>query len=824
MSIASCLSRLLQQGKISAQQAADARAIHDGLLNEDILRNMDQASAEAYAALKTAEIMERTAAAKKLELARRSTLYNANLERINAHPDGPLAGFMALYDRDIRKGAGGINVSAMEEDYAGRIAQKMHATDEAYSSKAAGLKQNVTGIRDMVREMFNVRTGDTVAAHAARGWREAADWGVARAQQLGKIFEPTENWRLPQFWNSGRVNKIGAAEFRADLDTEISGGALQVYNPDTGRVAKGAERAQIVSTAIDNIRKDLSRRAGTATVFKEENRVFRFVDGQAGADAYLHLMDKYGPGQGGYYAMLQSHAQKMARELALLHVLGPSPRAQGEALLKAAVENDAQRSLDMPKGTIMERIGNVLTRGIGLEGRVAAERLHKYMTGQLSGIESETVAGIFQGARSFLTSTSMGSAIITAVPADTVNWTMAANYRGLNTGRLVQAVTDQFLADTPDKAAMAARIGIVAHAASRAAIATKQYGDEIVGRQIMPRLADFVIRAQGLHAWDSAIKRAFTMEFLASIGERTGKGFDELDAPFASFMKDYGFTAADWSALSRGQVMDAGPAKFLMPDALDESLRAKLMSAIYDERQFAYLAGGSNRVRAVATGGAKSGTVGGEAIRSFYLFKQFPLTMAATWGMRATQDAAQGNVGVAVQLGVFMTIAGALALQARQVLQGKDPHDMKDGWFWGEAALQGGAAGFYGDFLKEAFSRSGTSLTEGALGPLAAIPAAAQRLTSGARRAAEEGQHVNFGAALADDVARFTPGASSMWWGRLAFNRMVVDNIKRTIDPDYSRSFQRARDRAQKLHGQQFWWGPGDTSPVRAPDAGAMVR
>jgi hypothetical protein len=60
--------------------------------------------------------------------------------------------------------------------------------------------------------------------------------------------------------------------------------------------------------------------------------------------------------------------------------------------------------------------------------------------------------------------------------------------------------------------------------------------------------------------------------------------------------------------------------------------------------------------------------------------------------------------------------------------------------------------------------------------------------------------------------------------GRLAFNRMIVDKIKRTIDPDYSRSFQRARDRAQKLHGQQFWWAPGDTTPTRAPDAGAMLH
>jgi len=822
MSILNCLTTLVKQGKISQQQADDAKAIHDSILNEDLLRNMDQASAEAYAALKTAEAMETAAKGRKLELARRVTLFNANLDRINAHPDGPLVGFMGLYDRDLR-GRGGINVTSLEEDYAGQIAQRMHEFDEAYSSKAAGLKQNVTGIRDMVRELFGVSSGDHVAATAAKGWKEATGWASTRAEALGRAFKPNEDWRLPQFWDSRRVNKIGAQEFRTDLDREITSGALRVFDPETGKLVSGAERARIVTDAINPIRMDLSKRAGAGSVFKDEMRVFRFTEGRAGADAFLHMMDKYGPGQGGYFAMLQSHAQKMARELSLLHVMGPSPRAQGEALLKEAIRGDAERKLDAPAGSVWTRMGDAMLRGAGLEGRVAAERLHKYMTGQLSGVESETVAGIFQGARSFLTSATMGSAIVTGLPADTVNWMMAANYRGLNSGRLVQQVTDLFLHDTPDKAATAARIGIVAHAASRVAIGTRQFGDEIVGRNLTQRMADTVIRAQGLHAWDNAIRRAFTMEFMASIGERVGKRFEDIEPEFASFFRDYGFTPEDWTKISKGEVMSVGPAKFLMPDSLEGDIRAKLMSAVYDERQFAYLAGGSNRVRAVATGGVKGGTLSGEMIRSFMLFKSFAVTMAATWGVRAAQDAAQGRIGTAVQLGLFLTMAGALALQARQVLQGKDPLDLKDGWFWSESAFTGGAMGFYGDFLKEAFSQSGTSLTEAAIGPLASIPAAVQRLTSGARRSAEYGEHVNFGAALADDLGRFTPG-SNLWYSRLVFNRMIVDNVHRLIDPDYARSFQRAKDNAMKRHQQQFWWAPGDAGPTRAPGLGAGFR
>jgi hypothetical protein len=44
-------------------------------------------------------------------------------------------------------------------------------------------------------------------------------------------------------------------------------------------------------------------------------------------------------------------------------------------------------------------------------------------------------------------------------------------------------------------------------------------------------------------------------------------------------------------------------------------------------------------------------------------------------------------------LGLFMTMARALSMQAKYVLQGKDPRAMNNGDFWLRAALQGGAAG-----------------------------------------------------------------------------------------------------------------------------------
>lgn len=830
MSIMGCLSRLLSQKKITKAQHDDAKAIYDGVLNEDALRNMDQASKEAYAALKTAEILEKSAQDKKLALARNTLLFNSNLDRIKEHPNGPMAGFMGLLDRDIYNAKGDrVNVSSNEETVQGQIAHKMHIADEAYSSKAAGLKQDTTGIRNMVRELFGVKTGDGIASAAAKGWSNATDWSTKRASDLGKVFTVDDEWRMPQFWNAGRVEKFGQGkEFTADIAKHIESGAVKIFDKDTGKIANAEDRQRIVDESVRNIRKDLSKSAGPGSVFKDEMRVFRFQKGEAGAEAYLQMMDKYGSGQGGYFPAMQGHVQKMARELSMLELQGPNWRGNLDKLYDAAKLEAANRKVDAKPMTWSERIdpkfwGPKLLQGVGLDGEVAAKRLMQYMKGDLSGAESETVAGVMSGTRSLLTSMNMGSAFATAVPADTVNWTMAANHRGLNTGRLVASIVDILAADTPEKAAFATKLGIHAHAVSRAALGTKQFGDQMMGTGIPARMADFVIRVQGLHHWDTAIKRGFPMEFLAKLGDYAGKSFEQVDPAFKSFLTDYGFTKDEWNLMAQGEHLTAGPIKYLMPSSLPDALHTKIMSAINDEKQFAYLAGGSNRVRALTTGGAKAGTPGGEMARSFFLFKTFPVSMLATWGARAAQEASAGKLSTVAQLGLFMTMAGAVAVQAKNVLQGKDPEDMKTGWFWKEAALQGGALGLYGDFVKEATSRAGTSMTEAALGPTAMIPAAIGRLTSGAIRNMEYGEHVNFGAALADDIQRFTPGGN-LWYTRLLTNRYIFDNIRRQIDPDYAHSFARMQERTQKAKGQGWYWAPGQSGPDRAPDMGAMFK
>lgn len=842
MSVEACISRLASAGKISPEQANTARKLYRGIVSTDAVSAMDAATREGYAALKVAQVLEDAAKGKKLELARRTEVYNSNLERIKAHPDGPIAGFMGLYDRDIRNVAGDqrVNVTSLErEHYAPQIAAKMHTMDAAYRSSLGGLKQDTAGVRNMIREMFGIRTGDRIAADAAKGWTDATDFGATTAKSLGKVFDTDKDWRFPQPWTSARVNKAGGEQFKADMNAEISKGGVVVIDPQTHMAVKGDEAQRVLNEATDHIRLDMTPRMGPSSIFKQESRTFRFTDGEAGSGAYLRMMDKYGVGQGNYYAAMQGHAQTMARELAMLHVMGPGFRTTADQLLQDAIkggraaanaERDRLLAGGAPKAVgKAEGIENALAH-MGFESEAAATNLNDYMTGRLSTPGTNMMAGFFQGLRAFIVATKLGTAPLTAVPGDAANWIMASRFRGLDTGRLASEIFTS-LFRSADREALATRLGITAHAVSRVAIGTKQYGDQMFGTGAMARVADFTVRASGLHAYDAAMSRSFPMEFMASIGDRAGKAFDQLDAPFKSFISDYGFKPDEWNQIANSgedSFLTDGRNKYFKPDSLQGELRAKLMSAVGDEKQFAYLAGGSSRMRAMSAS-RDAGTLKGELGRSFFMFKTFAMSILATHGMRAAQEAAAGRLSTAVQLGLFTTIAGAIAIEAKAVASGKDPRDVLSPSFWGEAALQGGALGIYGDFLKSAVTGTGAGLGEVFSGPMTGVLGTAGRFLSGSVGNVEDDvsgngkKQSNVGGAFAQLLRQVVPGSNN-WYIQMLYNRAIVDNIQRMLDPSASKSFERAQQKALKDNGQRFYWAPGTNAPQRPPDLSAAVR
>ncbi len=78
----------------------------------------------------------------------------------------------------------------------------------------------------------------------------------------------------------------------------------------------------------------------------------------------------------------------------------------------------------------------------------------------------------------------------------------------------------------------------------------------------------------------------------------------------------------------------------------------------------------------------------------------------------------------------------------------------------------------------------------------------------------------NAGRELSRFVEANMPGRS-LWYGRLAMERLIFDELEAAIDPNAAKSFRRIEQGARRDYGQRFWWRPGTTFPRRGPDPGS---
>jgi hypothetical protein len=249
--------------------------------------------------------------------------------------------------------------------------------------------------------------------------------------------------------------------------------------------------------------------------------------------------------------------------------------------------------------------------------------------------------------------------------------------------------------------------------------------------------------------------------------------------------------------------------------------------AINTESEFAIVTPGwKERAQFYADLQSMRGTVLGEIARSVLQFKSFPWAFFQR-GMDAiaNQDTAASKAGMAAYLVVSTTLAGAMLMQTREMLAGRDPKAMLDeDWykFWGQAFLAGGALGIYGDFLY------GVNETRYGSGPIEAIsgPTVGPLLELGlvqplqAIKATLEGKESHLLAKTAQDLKGFMPGGN-IWYTKTAFDHMIWQNVMEALSPGY---LQAMRSRTQRQTGQQWWWAPGETAPERAPDLRAAIE
>ena len=202
-------------------------------------------------------------------------------------------------------------------------------------------------------------------------------------------------------------------------------------------------------------------------------------------------------------------------------------------------------------------------------------------------------------------------------------------------------------------------------------------------------------------------------------------------------------------------------------------------------------------------------------MNSVLMYKNFPITLGMTHLNRGFQQVGlTGKAKYLVPMIIGGTLMGALAYEIKQVAAGKKPTppEKMGTKYWLNAMVYGGGLGIFGDFLFSDQNRYGGSFEKTLAGPVASFWGDAIKLTFGNVKELMSGEKTNAGKELAAFIQRYTPG-SSLWYTRLAYERLIMDTLEKLINPNFDKDNRRNIKKLKSRTGQEYWWKPGKIMP-----------
>lgn len=694
----------------------------------------------------------------------------------------------------------------------------------------------------LIRALHGEDVGRPEIMKAAQSFHDVAERLRTRFNAAGGEIGKLDNWGHPHSWSADRVAEAGVDGFTEAVLPLLD---RRRYVHEDGRPYSDQDLQQLlhrafVSITTNGANKPLSQVRGTSGGMRSgrhaESRQIHFRDGDAAHKALSQFSDK------GVLSAIAGHVKRMAADIALVEQFGPNPDLAVSKLLE---EMNQQHRLAHPGRTAEGNADRLQRR---------TENLYDYLAGNTEqplqvplfrcfGWESKyTVAEAFSDLRSLAVASKLGSAVVTSI-TDNATMHLTAHVNGIPA---VSLLRNQLLAlnpaDTMERR-MAGRMGLLTHTMLDE---LNRWGTTNLNARTTGKIAGTVIRASGLNAITEARRRAYSLSMMDTLGAMTREHatLASLEATDHALLKRTGITEEHWSVWRlaepdqwRGNdtVLNA-QAIYRIPDdqvraalgvtgsvaRIKDQAATALMGFVMREQDMAVIEPGA-RERAAMHMGTVPGTWKGELLRTFFLFKSFPIAMLNRHLGRAF--GAEFGAGARTMYGTALlagtTVLGCLALEINDVLNGKDPRslnplDERGGRNWLAGLLKGGALGIYGDLLFTDPTENGQSYTSMLLGPGAGAVEQAAQLTLGNMNQAAKGEKTHAGAEVVRFVKGNTPGAN-LWYTKAATDHLIFQRLQEYFSPGYMRKM---KQRAQRDYGSSYWWEPGAPAPQRAPDLG----
>jgi len=820
MAFDECVINGNAEGAITNEQARYARDLFEQN-RADMIEELGEEGAAAAAARETFDQLKYEAARKRqnsLLAIKRFKILNERLKNTTGLVTGSAQ----------RPGLAMQSMVAIDESMK-RFDSNLHSTYEATRRTALsrfsdGLRENrqtITGQQgraeqnDLLKEIFGEDTGLASAKLIAEQWKETAEYLRLRANAAGMAIPSRKDWHLPQTHNSTLVREAGAQDWVRFLDDKLD--LEKMVNEKTGRAFTKEElelalrevHETIATDGLNKIKPGQTGQPASLANRRIDHRFLVFKD----ADTWMQYQERFGDPD--VFNTMMSHIDSMSKDIALLETFGPNPNHTIDALRIEA-----------------QRIANA-------DGRKAQAAL------TADEFQFKTMLELFTGegnipARAWLANTGgtirntlqaslLGGVPVIAIPGDLNTSRIAAQLAGIPVNRIIRRAFSQFIAplSAQEKAQFAVKLGLGADNWMSLAQGQARFFGEVSGPEITQQISDKVLRGVGLSHWTQAARQTFGIEFLGWLGDQAGRKFNDLPDATRNTLEKYGIGSDRWDIIRASKLEDYKGNKFVRPTNIEDrtdlkpglgrEIATQILTMIEQETTQA-VPQATLRSRAFLRGGSKKGTIGGEIIEGFAQFKSFPTTIIQNNMLRYMTLEGWGNkVQYGLDFMVTMAVAGALGLQGREMLKGRDPLDMLDPKFWGKAMLTGGGLGIIGDFLFAERNEYGRGLGGTIAGPQVGMINDFLNLTIGNAYQLSAGEDTNFGREAATFAQRYMPG-SSAWFARLALERLLWDNLQKMVDPEADRRFRRYERKRYKEFNQRHWWAPGDSAPERAPE------
>lgn len=685
---------------------------------------------------------------------------------------------------------------------------------EAVDPRFFHLFEDEKGVRDLVFEIRGQDTGNVKAKKGAKAWSDVTELLRRRFNDAGGDIGYLENWGIPQHHSMEKVGRATREQWVSDVIGKLD---RKYYIKEDGQLMSDAEVTAFLGEAYNTIAtgglNKLSdsglRLSGARANRGNASRQIHFKD----ADSYLEYQNQYGDRS--LWEVMVGHLEGISKDIALVETYGPNPDHVFRSILD---EVTAETATANPQSTgKVKRLAN------------STENLYNFISGKTQPIANPHIAQWSDNIRNWLVASRLGSALLASF-SDLGTMYLSAKVTNLPMNQLFRNQLEVMDPTNRTELARARRAGLAMESLLGS---VNRWAMDNMGPSKARWAATAVMRASGLTAWSDAHKRAYGVTMMGSLGEVVGRAADlrSLDDADFRILKSKGITEQDFSVWKLADQEDWGKGNntMLTPESImripDDAVKhlgapervkfeamRKLLGAVAEEVDMAVITPGA-REQMITGGGIQRGTFKGEVVRSFFLFKSFPISVAMRHWSRALSMPSAG--GRAAYIGAFLastTILGALSMQITDLISGRNPKDPTGDHaikFWINAFLKGGGGGLYGDFLFSDHTRYGSGPLASMLGPVAGLVDDVVKLGQGIPLNAVEGKPEQTGGDLVKLGKGLIPGAN-LWYAKAALDHMIFNQLQEYFSPGYLRKVEQ---RSKKEFNQTYWWRPQDVTP-----------